>query len=358
MVKMSKNEDKRIVKFALPVGSLNDTTRGNTRQLLEDAGFEVEGYEPKKEAMKPRFVNDPEIDAFADRPQNMPPALVEGNYDLAICGSDWVREWELAGVGEGGTAIAKLGELDYGDVEIVVAVRNDSRISSLEELFNISRFDGSKWINPPEEWISDPARIRTEYLNLAKDAVEKAGQERVRFFTTARYPNLGSARVVIEQSYGRTEVGIMNSSSVDAIVEATQTGTSLRNAGLKVIANLFSSTACLYASNAAMEDKPKQEKIGEIASLLEGVVRKRSFEYVTFNVQEEKLPGVISYLKENGYATKEPTVNVYNGNAVISTLLPKKNYPLIVPELLRLGADDIVRLQASQIVSGFGGERK
>ncbi len=354
---MSKKQDKRIVKFALPVGSLNDPLRGNTSQLLADAGFEVEGYEPKKEAMKPRFVNDAEIDAFADRPQNMPPALCRADYDLAICGSDWVREWELAGIGER----VKICELGYGDVDIVVAVRNDSRVNSLEGLFNISRFDGSKWINPPEEWLNNPSRIRTEYLNIAKDVVEKSGQDRVEIFATANpvvaYRSPSCGRVVIEQSYGRTEVGMMNGTSVDAIIEATQTGTSLRNAGLKVIAKLFSSSACLYASSYSMKEQPKREKIGEIASLLEGVVRERSFEYVTLNVEESNLPCVVNYLKEKGYAAKAPTVSIYAGNAVVSILLPKKDYPCIVPELLRLGADDIVRLQASQIVSR-GGERK
>ncbi len=354
---MSKKQNERMVKFALPVGSLNNVDRGNTSQLLADAGYDVEGYRPGKESMKPRFVNDPKIDAFADRPQNMPPALDEGVYDLAILGSDWVREWQLAGIEES----IKICELDYGNIDVVVAVREVNRIRSLEKLVERSWFDegSGKFIKNPRDLLNNPIRIRTEYLNIAKDAVEKAAQfdGRIDFSSTVYRDSAGAPCVVIEQSYGRTEVGMMNGNSVDAIVEATQTGSSLKAAGLRIIKTVFSSTACIYASTYAMEEQPKREKISEIASLLEGAVRKRSFEYVTFNVEEGKLQSVVNYLKEKGCAAKAPTVSIYASNAVVSTLLPKKDYPCIVPELLRLGADDIVRLEASQIVSG-GGERK
>jgi ATP phosphoribosyltransferase len=324
-------KNKPIVKFALPVGSLNNVQRGNTGELLADSGFDIIGYEPNNEVNKPKFENDSWIEAFVDRPQNMPYALSQGIYDLAIFGSDWAKELQLAGVNN-----VKVSDLDYGRVKIVVATRADSPIKSLKELVNSSR----------------PVRIRTEYINIAKDAVKKACQPDVGIFTTA-YRD-APARVMIEQSYGRTEVGMLNSSSVDAIVEATQTGSSLRKAGLKPIEKIFSSSAGLYASAMAM-NRPQRKKIEEIADLLHGAVRSRSFEYVTFNVEEQNLPSIGAYLKEKKYVAKRPTVSIYDGNAVVSTLLPKRNYPLIIAELLQLGADDIVRLPARQIVSRGNG---
>jgi ATP phosphoribosyltransferase len=326
-------KNKPIVKFALPVGSLNNVRRGNTGELLADAGFEIAGYEPNNEADEPGFVNDSWIKAFADRPQNMPYALSRRVYDLAIYGSDWAKEWQLAGVNN-----VKVCDLYYGNVRIVVAVRADSPVKSLKELVSSNR----------------PVRIRTEYINMAKDSVKKAGQPDVGIFTTA-YRD-APARVMIEQSYGRTEVGMLNSSSVDAIVEATQTGSSLSRAGLKSIETVFRSTAGLYASASAMKQR-EGKKIEEIADLLQGAVRKRSFEYVTFNVKEQKLQPVANYLVEKRYTAEQPTVSIYGGNAVVATLLPKANYPLIIAELLQLGANDIVRLTAQQIISRGNGRK-
>jgi ATP phosphoribosyltransferase len=324
-------KNKPIVRFALPVGSLNNLLRGNTSELLADAGFEIIGYTPNNEADEPVFRNDSWIKAFVDRPQNMPPRLAVGNYDLAIYGSDWAKEWKLAGIRN-----EKICDLDYGNIKLVVAVKDISPIKSLRELVSGN----------------SPVRIRTEYINIAKDAVIKAGQPDVGIFTTTYRDR--PKKTTIEQSYGRTEASMLSSDSVDAIVEATQTGSSLRKASLKPIGTVFRSTAGFYASANALK-KPQRKVIEEIADLLQGVVIARSSELVAFNIPAPKLPAVVNYLTEKRYTAKQPTVSIYGGNAVVQTMLPKANYPLIIAELLQLGATDIIRLQAKQIVAGGNG---
>lgn len=332
------------IKFALPVGSLNAAERGNTSQLLLDAGYEIEGYKPGKESMKPNFVNDPEIEAFTDRPQNMPVLLASGSYDLAILGSDWVREWELTGV-----KIAKIADLTYGGVNIVLAVKIESPISGIEQLVESSR--------------SKPVQLATEYLLLTADAVAKTSAWQAAYGATAQpilvtrtlqgrvAAEMMAAGIAIKESFGKTEVGAINGSGIDGIVESTQTGRSLKEAGLKAIGAIFSSTACLYAAPSAIAEPAKLEKIEQVAKLLMGVVRGRSCEYVTFNVPEQQLQQVVSYLVQNGYAAKMPTVSVFGGNAVVATVLPKREYPEAVSKLLNIGADDIVNIRTGQIVT-------
>lgn len=347
MVEMSKSQDKSIIKFALPVGSLNDTTRGNTSQLLADAGFEVEGYKPGKESIKPQFVNDSQIRAFVDRPQNMPVALANGVYDAAILGDDWALEWRLAGVN-----ITQVEDLQYGKVRIVFAVKETSPVGSIEQLVKSSR----------RQIRRSGICIRTEYLLIAKKAIDDTIEtlSENRYDTGFSSPDLitrrdmrvaKKSRMRIEESFGKTEISAINGSTIDCIVESTQTGKSLREAGLKEIGTVYTSRAGLYASPLALETPEKRRKIEQTACLLRGAVRARSFEYVSFNVGKGKLPSVVAYLRENGYTAKVPTVSIYAGNAVVSTLLPKMSYPKIVAELQQLGADDIVRLPARQIIS-------
>src|SRR3989338_900808 len=333
-----------IIKFALPAGSLNNPGRGNTSQMISDAGYNIDGYEPGKESMRPMFVNDKEIEAFVDRPQNMPVSLSEGVYDLAILGSDWAREWELAGI-----KIGQMTDLDYGRATIVLAVKSESPVGNIEQLVESSR--------------STLVRLSTEYLLIAANSVTGTDAWRAAYGTTAKplfdtrimqrraIIERMAAGLVISESFGKTEVGAINGSGIDAIVENTQTGRSLTEAILKPVGTIFNSTACLYASLSALGEPAKLEKIGQVATLLMGVVKGRNSEYVSFNVPEERLQCIVNYLILNQYTAKMPTVSVFGGNAVVSTVLPKGEYPKAILGLLGIGADDIVNIRTGQIVA-------
>ena len=103
--------------LGLPKGSLNNVNRGNTYQLLVDAGYEVLGYEPGKEDNEITILNDPEIKGFLTRPQSAPVELNRRILDLAIIGEDWVREESVNLEGEN---IKKIGDLNYGETRRIV----------------------------------------------------------------------------------------------------------------------------------------------------------------------------------------------------------------------------------------------
>lgn len=127
--------DNKIV-LGLPKGSLNNVNRGNTYQLFVDAGYEVKGYEPGKEENEIQILNDPEIKGFLSRPQSAPVELNRGILDIAIVGEDWVRE-ESVNLPEDLTT--KLGDLNYGQTRLIVAVPNEAPYESLTQFFQANQ---------------------------------------------------------------------------------------------------------------------------------------------------------------------------------------------------------------------------
>ncbi len=120
------------IVLGLPKGSLNNINRGNTYQLFVDAGYEVKGYEPGKEENEINIVNDPEIKAFLTRPQSAPVELNREILDLAIIGEDWVREESVNTEGE---PIRKIGDLNYGQTRLIVAIPTEDPYDTLDRFF-------------------------------------------------------------------------------------------------------------------------------------------------------------------------------------------------------------------------------
>ena len=141
------------IVLGLPKGSLNNVNRGNTHQLFVDAGYEVKGYEPGDESNEITILNDPEIKAFLTRPQGAAVELNRGMLDIAIIGEDWVRE---ESVNSDGDPIRKIGDLNYGQTRLVVAVPNEASYQSLTEFFRANK-DREK-----------PILCFTEYPNLTR----------------------------------------------------------------------------------------------------------------------------------------------------------------------------------------------
>ena len=332
------------LKIALPTGSLNDTARGNTNEFFKTAGYDIEGYEPKKET-KPIVLNQPFFDVTADRPQDMPRALSSGIYDVAILGSDWKVESR--------EELVEVLDLKYGNVRIVAAQKPDEKATGLDSLL----------------WrYSSDFSVSTEYPTIAADYV-KGSETYKKLFGNAdpvivyskdqrKGTNL---RVKIFPSAGRTEMKIVNSSA-NLIVEAAQTGETIRRAGLVEIDEIMKSSARLYATKATLDDGWKRGQIEGLAAMLYGAVRAREdYFLVAMNVPEEKMGVVAAYLKKEGLCGKEPTVSMpFGGNVAVEAMIPKAVYPKTIGDLLRLKADDIINITTGQIVKPFtyGDERK
>ena len=119
------------ITIGLPKGSLNNVNRGNTHQLFVDAGYEVRGYDPGNESYEIDILNDEEISAFLTRPQSTPVELNRGMVDIAIVGEDWVLEESVLSEND----IVKIGDLNYGQTRLIVAVPKESPYNDLSDFF-------------------------------------------------------------------------------------------------------------------------------------------------------------------------------------------------------------------------------
>jgi ATP phosphoribosyltransferase len=289
------------LRLALPKGSLEAATL----DLFRDADLPVQrasdrDYRPS--------IDDPRIaDVRILRPQEIPRYVAEGLFDLGICGRDWVEETES----EVETlAVLKYSKVSERPVRIVIAVPQESR-----------------WERPED--LPDGVRISTELPELTRRYFEKLG-----------------IKPKVHLSYGATEAKVPD--IVDAIVDVTETGSSLRAAGLKIIGTVLESYSELIANRESAADPAKRQAMEELKILLLGVLDARGRVLVKLNVGRDDLERVIAILP----AMKAPTVNQLHddGYFAVETVVPKSRINVLIPELKAAGASDIVELPITKIV--------
>ena len=290
-----------MLKLVLPKGSLEKATL----ELFQDADLGV--IRSSSVAYRAR-IDDPRIDEVRIlRPQEIPVYVADGLFDLGVTGRDWIAETD--------SAVESLGELRYSKatsnpVRVVLAVAADSPYSSVEDL---------------------PAgvRVSTEYPELTRRFFADAGVE---------------ARIAL--SYGATEAKVPD--IVDAVVDLTETGRALAAAGLRIIGTLLTSYTELIANPASFADPAKAHAMGQIHTLLQGVLDARGKVLVKVNVPAEALDAVIGILP----AMKAPTVNeLFGGQGfAVETVVPRRDINVLIPALRDLGATDIVEMPISKIV--------
>lgn len=253
-------------------------------------------------------VADPRIDRVRFlRPQEIPTYVEQGIFDLGISGRDWITET--------GADVVSLGEIGGGrageaDVKVVLAVPKESPWESVADL--------------PEG-----VRVSTEMPE-----------------TTRRYLAEHGVKAMVFTSHGATEAKIPD--IVDAIVDLTETGSSLRKAGLKVIATLLTSRTELIANREAYEDPDKRAAMDDVVLLLQGALRARGHVLLKLNVDTAALDAVLAVLP----AMSSPTVmSLASGDArALETVVPKLGVNELIPALRAAGARDILELTISKIV--------
>lgn len=290
-----------MLKLVLPKGSLEKATL----ELFQEADLGV--IRSSSVAYRAR-IDDPRIDEVRIlRPQEIPVYVADGLFDLGVTGRDWIAETD--------SAVESLGELRYSKatsnpVRVVLAVAADSPYSSVEDL---------------------PAgvRVSTEYPELTRRFFADAGVE---------------ARIAL--SYGATEAKVPD--IVDAVVDLTETGRALAAAGLRIIGTLLTSYTELIANPASFADPAKAHAMGQIHTLLQGVLDARGKVLVKVNVPADALDAVIGVLP----AMKAPTVNeLFGGQGfAVETVVPRRDINVLIPALRDLGATDIVEMPISKIV--------
>lgn len=290
-----------MIDIVIPKGSLEE----QTLLLFEQADLPVKKtdreYNPK--------INDPRISRVKIlRPQEIAKYVEQGYFDLGITGRDWILE--------SNSDVIEVADLPYskqgaGNVKIVIAVpQQDDSIKSASN-------------------IKSGSRVSTEYPNM----------------TRAFFDNLGIP-VEIFFSYGATEAKVPE--LVDVVVDLTETGSTLRKNGLKIVDVIAESSTKLIANKKAWKDPKKRKAIEEIKTLLLAVIEARGKVLIDLNVHEDNLDAVVRALP----SMKNPTVSkLYKSDFyAVETVVDKSEINILIPKLKSLGAEDILELDISKIV--------
>jgi ATP phosphoribosyltransferase len=284
--------------LGLPKGSLQEATF----LMLQKAGFKIgvssRSYVPT--------VDDPAIDARLIRAQEISRYVELGVLDAGITGYDWIQENESDVIEVADLIYAKQG---LRPVRWVVAVHNDSPVKTVKDL--------------------EGKRIATEAVGLTK-----------------RFLAAHGVKADVEFSWGATEVKVPD--LVDAIVELTETGSSLRANNLRIVATVLESTTKLIANKKAWRVTGKREKIEQLALLLRGALIAESKVMLKMNAPAGKVKALAKILP----SLNAPTVNMLSqrGWVAIESVVDERVVREIIPQLKRNGAEGIVELPLNKVI--------
>jgi len=289
-----------VLSIALPKGSLQE----QTLLLFTEADLPV-----KRSAREYTVaIADERISQVKIlRPQEIPKYVEEGYFDLGISGLDCITE--------AGADVVEVADMPYaktgtGVMQMVVAVPEDSGVKEATD-------------------IKPGSRVTTEFPNITRKYFEQLG-----------------IPVEVFYSYGATEAKVPD--LMDVVVDLTETGSTLRRNHLKIVGTIMESTTRLIANRSSWEDPQKRKAMGEIRTLLLGVIEARGRVLLSMNVSKDRLEDVVSVLP----AMKRPTVSpLYNTDYLeITTVVDKNTVNVIIPKLKEMGAEDILELGISKIV--------
>ncbi|MBJ6727847.1 ATP phosphoribosyltransferase [Geomesophilobacter sediminis] len=290
---------ENLLKLGIPKGSLE----GATVDLFKKAGWQINissrSYFPT--------IDDDEIKCSLMRPQEMAKYVERGTVDVGIAGRDWVREND--------SDVFELCEMVYSKVSRrparwVLVVNKDSKVQKPEDLAG--------------------ATISTELVGFTK-----------RYFAERNIP------VNVEFSWGATEAKVVEG-LCDAIVEVTETGSTIKANGLRIVCELMESVPVMVVNKQAWQDPFKKAKIEQIATLLQSALRAEGMVGLKMNAPGDKVKAITEILP----SLNLPTVsNLYNSDWVsIESILHEKEVRQIVPELLKHGAQGIVEYSLNKII--------
>ena len=293
------SDKKNILKLGLPKGSLQESTL----DLFRKAGIRISAgdrsYFP--------HCDDDEIEIMFIRSQEMGKYVQDGLFDAGITGHDWILET--------GARVKEICELVYGKsgfkpVRWVLAVPEKSKINSVKDL--------------------EGKIIATELVSFVK-----------------KYLTKNKVKARVEYSWGATEAkaGIL----VDAIVELTETGSSLRANRLRIVEDLLASTTRFIANKKAWDDPWKREKMENIAILLKGALAAEGMVGLKMNLQEKDLPAIMEILP----SLKRPTVSplTLSGWMALEVVVEEKIVKRLIPELKRAGAEGIIEYTLNKLIA-------
>jgi len=289
---------KQILRFGLPKGSLQDATI----EKMAKAGFNVSvssrSYIP--------YVDDPELEIRLIRAQEISRYVEHGYLDCGITGYDWIQE--------NGSKVHEVGEFLFSKAtrqpaRWVLAVPESSPVKTVKDL--------------------EGKRVATEVVNL-----------------TRKYLRKNKVKAEVEFSWGATEVKAHE--LVDAIVEITETGSSLRANKLRIVDTLLVSTPRLIANQATWKDAWKRQKIETMSLLLRGALEAEAKVGLKMNIERKNLDHLLQTLP----ALRKPTISSLSqeGWVAVETIIDEHVARELIPALKRAGAEGIIEYPLNKVV--------
>ncbi len=301
LISDNKTQDTEtpVLRLGLPKGSLQEATF----ELLSKASYH---FSVRHRSYIPS-IDDEELSAMLVRAQEMAKYVEDGVFDVGITGKDWVIETN--------SEIIPVADLIYSKssmrpVRWVLAAPENGDINSVHDL--------------------EGKRIATEVVNITRKWLDKHG-----------------VSADVEFSWGATEVKCPE--LVDAIVEVTETGASLRANKLKIVDVLMESNTQLIANKEAWEDPWKRQKIEKIAMLMEGAIRAEGRVGLKLNAKKTNVDAIVACLP----ALRMPTVAPLAFGeewVAIETVVEERKVRDLIPELKRAGAEGIIEYELNKII--------
>ena len=288
----------KVLKLGLPKGSLQDSTL----ELFANAGFK---FSVQSRSYFPS-IDDDELEAILIRAQEMARYVSQGAFDAGLTGKDWIIETD--------SDVIEVADLVYSKASMrpvrwVLAVPESSSINSVKDL--------------------EGKHIATEVVNITK-----------------KYLAQNNVNASVEFSWGATEV--KPPELADAIVEVTETGSSLRANKLKIIDTVLESNTKLIANRDSWNDPWKREKIESMALLLQGAINAQGKVGLKMNAPRAALDAIIAVIP----ALRQPTVSgLADGDWVaLEVIVAEKIVRKLIPELKRAGAEGIFEYNINKLI--------
>lgn len=287
------------LKLGVPKGSLQEATIN----LFQKSGWRISlssrNYFPE--------INDIEISCSICRAQEMSRYVENGTFDVGLTGRDWILE-------------------------------NESRVKVVTDLIY------SKVSQRPTRWVL-AVPMESDIRELADMEGKKISTELVNF--TRNYFKERSINVEVEFSWGATEAKVIDG-LCDAIVEVTETGSTMRANGLRIVDELMQSNTQLIANLDSWEDSWKREKIEQISLLLQGALRAENMVGLKMNVPEEKVKDVIEILP----CLNAPTMShLYQSNwLAVEVVVNRDQVRELIPALMKRGAEGIIEYPLHKVI--------
>jgi ATP phosphoribosyltransferase len=287
-----------VLKLGLPKGSLQDSTL----ELFANAGFK---FSVQSRSYFPS-IDDDELEAILIRAQEMARYVAQGAFDAGLTGKDWIIETDAD--------VVEVADLVYSKASMrpvrwVLAVPESSPIKSVKDL--------------------EGKHIATEVVNITKKYLARNG-----------------VNASVEFSWGATEV--KPPELADAIVEVTETGSSLRANKLRIVETVLESNTKLIANRASWEDPWKREKIESMALLLQGAINAQGKVGLKMNAPKSSLDKIMTVIP----ALRLPTVSDLADNAwvALEVIVAEKTVRKLIPELKRAGAEGIFEYNINKLI--------